>query len=378
MSENWKLLFPVIHGVGNQNIEMQDSFLSDLVKMTKLKCTPAVVDNHLLPFLPNWSTQYFGESNAWLSLLQYDAARSRMNNSDLSQWNIKDRDLKDEIWQISLDKARDAIYASRPALALAAATAALPDITLVEALGKAAPWGHVYTLGREFQAHTLSDIIMYVSEDARVEIISRLLESTFDNLQGIPDDTKLYVVFCGHSLGSVIAYDLLRAIVTWKKEQRLTTEYGADKLLQRHQGISQLLDRLQPLGMITFGCPVSFFLFRRPTLIADRKLWSYICPQDKIDYFANNGPAPEVPWFWLNLWHPADFVAHRCEPYFNYGLPADRKFVEDILLPGRYQHGIDAHSSYWGFKASGIDMAAGDRTKSIIVDRLTNLLGALI
>jgi len=390
MANNWKLIFPVIHGVGNQDTRMQEQFVFDVVGRVKQRCSPALVDDHLLPFLPDWSGEYFGESNAWLTLLLYDMARSRMTDSDLSRWNITDANLEQQVWQIAKGKAREAIFDARLPLALAAVASAFTSDTLIEALGKAAPWSDISTLGREFQAHTLSDIVMYLVEEPRVKIISQLVNSSLRALSEaqVGGDTVLYTLFCGHSLGSVIAYDLLRAIVKWNTPpsaaggaaataaERSTTEFNAEKLGGGWDGARSLLDRLQPLGLITFGCPLPFFLFRKPSLIGQPDIWQQLCPAGYAGYFAG-GSSPQPPWRWQNLWHPADFVAHRCEPYFNRGLKPERKFVEDIQLPGRYIHGVEAHSSYWGFAKAGYDMAAGEQVKEVIASRLAEVLTAL-
>jgi hypothetical protein len=403
MAKAWKLLLPIIHGIGNQDAEMQGLFEGKLLAETKGRVTPKLVDDHLLTFRPVWDSNFSSQSDAWMSLLLYDDARDRLKNSNLAEWNLTDHDLKEQIWHIARDRAMGKVSASLRAAGGAAAFTLFPGGTdPLIAAGRAIDWGAANTLGREFQAHTLSDIIMYLSDEPRTQIIKALLRGAWRTMDDqyrageVDDNTKLYVIFCAHSLGSIIAYDFLRAIVKWNNpqnkalaaaggitdRQRGTTEFNPELLAENSEpgdfepwGFSMdMFQRLNPLGMITFGAPISFFLFRSPGLIANRTLWEGLCPQIYQAYMA--GAGKDYPdgcdWRWLNIWHANDFVAHRCEPFLNLGLDPRRKFVEDIQVDGGYAQGVEAHSSYWG--EGSLDKEAGRATKDIICGRAKDLL----
>jgi hypothetical protein len=209
-------------------------------------------------------------------------------------------------------------------------------------------------------------------------------------LAELPPDEKANVMLCGHSLGSVINFDIVLGVtglrgsvaeegdpassvrrehekanallmIDTNPKLRQTVNLNlAPKEISRLEAraafytvAEELYQRIEPVGMITMGSPIAFFLFRKPKLFAGspaahRDLWKALWPQKEAGQDRRNG----VKWRWQNFWHPADFVAHRLTPLYSQGfLDADgkpRSFVTDVKVSQAVQGPIHAHSSYWG------------------------------
>jgi hypothetical protein len=266
------------------------------------------------------------------------------------------------------------------------------------------PWGHLWTFGRKFEADTVSDLILYESDAPREEILKVVLNVVEPYLgQAYPLDkegrlTALPVVLVGHSLGTVVAYDVLLGIAARSRHQSpaverelravqaalLASQRGSapdpagasgpsgrgtaaaepravarglhDRLgfLERARRVQ---DILYPVGMATMGSPIALFLFRKPALLDDTDLWRTACPAAFAQSGALETPAGALRWRWQNFWHPSDFVAHRLEPLFNTGYPmagpasapagAGSKFVEDVKTSAWARSPVSAHSTYW-------------------------------
>lgn len=252
------------------------------------------------------------------------------------------------------------------------------------------PWGHLWTFGRRFEADSVSDIILYGSDGPRQQILDVVLNKLQKHLPEKYSLAKgmqecLPVIFIGHSLGTVVVYDLLlgigarmrneetavqRQLMTVTRE--LQTSAGApiapgpnvetggkevearrSALQQRKvflQRAKQIEDNVCPLGMITMGSPIALFVFRKPSLLDRKNLWEEACPAA----FQPSGFLGTLRWRWQNFWHPSDFVAHRLEALFNEGYPTRRspaaprlKFVEDVKTRAWARGPISAHSTYW-------------------------------
>lgn len=246
-------------------------------------------------------------------------------------------------------------------------------------------WGDAWTLGRPFESHNISDVVLYESDGPRQQIY----EQIWDQLEPFRDqryplvqgDTTPYVpvILAGHSLGSVAVYDLLMGIsarshgkhsAVVRELEALDVELTArDRPMSAHQRLLEPEERkrkdarreflrraadtqawLCPVGLVTFGSPIALFLFRKPDLLTTKagSLWEEACPR----MFSASGAIEtltqaEVHWRWQNFWHHADFIAHRLQPLFAAGFPGGGQFVEDTLITPPVEGPIDAHSSYW-------------------------------
>lgn len=233
------------------------------------------------------------------------------------------------------------------------------------------PWGDTYSLARTFEAFNVADVVLYGSDAPQERIWEKVVDSLDDCLgheyvikKG--DQGKyLPAIFIGHSLGSVIAYDLLLGIAAMTKNpskpaatRELTRMRRANNAVPeeeqaRFTARKRVLEKIvrvqnvvRPLGMVTMGSPISLFLFRKPALAKRRNLWSEALPGifDLTGIFATP-TNHEMRWRWQNFWHPADFVAHRIGPFFNTGYQGGT-FVTDTRITPMVRSAIHAHGSY--------------------------------
>ena len=78
------------------------------------------------------------------------------------------------------------------------------------------PWGDLFMTGRQFQAHSLADVPMYLSAGAQRKIFDTVLKAV-ENDEELQQafrrrengGEKVSIVLCGHSWGTVINYDVL-------------------------------------------------------------------------------------------------------------------------------------------------------------------------
>ena len=223
-------------------------------------------------------------------------------------------------------------------------------------------WGDFIHLVRLFEMQEGSDAFIYAaSEEHRQLVFERVFDvlehpACLGPLTGWPDEVP--VVFSGHSLGSVIVYDLLRyssgnaagSADSVARELRLLRAADASprelpqeerERLQRRlkflERAEQVLRRLRPLGMFTYGSPISLFLFRKLGLWQGRErfaVWDDVCPQE-FQQGLESSRTPGLAWQWRNYWHWFDFVAHRLAPVMNDGYPPSASTVGALLRTAR-------------------------------------------
>ncbi len=254
------------------------------------------------------------------------------------------------------------------------------------------PWGDVYGLGRTFEVYNVADVVFYGSDQPR-ELIWEKVEASLSSclnqrykIKKDDDERYLPVIFIGHSLGSVIVYDLLlgiaarikdpqkpavrRELTRMKQSATIVPDEERARFMRRmdlFKRIANLQDVVRPLGMITMGSPISLFLFRKPALTGRRDLWREALP----GIFGPEGifTTPiehEVRWRWQNFWHPADFVAHRIGVFFNKEYSRDA-FVVDTRISPPVRSAIHAHGCY----------QTHPRVMSQIAEQLAQVLTAL-
>jgi hypothetical protein len=249
------------------------------------------------------------------------------------------------------------------------------------------PWGDIFSFGRSFEAISISDIFLYGSDRPKERIQRKTVEALEPHLLWMQESSpgeKLQVILVGHSLGSVVTYDMLRhasdaernesssfrrelASLESLDQNSLKAELGeeydshAAALDERAKFLRRMLRMVQGieiLGMHTFGSPIALFMFRKPELLTAESLkgrtnWKGLLPLA----FQQEGThvTYALRWVWKNYWHPADFVAHRVEELFlgseqqaeGAGSPPGWTMVEDVSVNAPVAHPIAAHSCYW-------------------------------
>ncbi len=147
-----------------------------------------------------------------------------------------------------------------------------------------------------------------------------------DDLQLPYDD----VVIVGHSLGSVISYDLLNWCINWDQVEN-KFEYDVVARTRR---------------LITFGSPLdkTAFLFR--TQVSDaRNLREALAARQQpliLDYVQFR---PLETFKWINIYAPADIISGSLEYYDVEGLPGYNK-IENVKDPEATKP-LLAHIQYW-------------------------------
>ena len=137
------------------------------------------------------------------------------------------------------------------------------------------------------------------------------------------------VLFVGHSLGSVIAYDTLNAIINL--DQTTPTARTQNVLGRTH-------------ALITFGSPLdkTAFLFRNQANTLDDPLREQMAAasQPLIADYANRKPG----FHWTNIWSPMDIISGALDYYDDPAATTNR--VENLRDP-QASKPILAHVQYW-------------------------------
>ena len=375
------LLVMLVHGIGPQNTPAQSEFLDRLRDATTRRLGEigkAGLASRLVIERADWS-HLFPERIDWLKHLFPSYASLRFRSR---------RTLVMILW-LALIPAITALGTAegmnllRPsALGWLVGTIAGLAVAILAAwrlIMPLFPWGHLLMFGRSFEANTASDVILYGSDEPRRQIRDVVLAKIqpYLSMKYAPAGGGrecLPVVLIGHSLGSVVVYDLLLGITARMSARKVTAAQrelsavsqqlrgAADRpgaagraadppaTLQEKHAFLQRADEIEttvcPVGMITLGSPIALFLFRKPSILDRRDLWEEACPPP----FQATGLHGRLRWRWQNFWHPSDLVAHRLEPFFDQGYPPSGgrlKFVEDVKTWARARDPVSAHGTYW-------------------------------
>ena len=214
-------------------------------------------------------------------------------------------------------------------------------------------------LARYFLIEYAGDVAAYISpykaskfEDIRDKIQAIGLDVAkviygFENTTIVPNYQR--VVIAGHSLGSVLAYDTLNAVINLD----LTSETPGSK---------RVVERTKKL--ITFGSPLdkTAFLFRNQSNHVKDPLREQMASAFQpliLDYAVFR-----KPHFWTNLWSPLDVVSGSLDYYdappipsgqtpdpieplgASYPAPNDPRRVENLKDPAGTVF-LMAHVQYW-------------------------------
>jgi len=163
---------------------------------------------------------------------------------------------------------------------------------------------------RYFLIEYAGDVAAYISpyKDSKFEDIRNKIQAIglnvakviygFGNISAVPDYQR--VVFAGHSLGSVLAYDTLNAVINLD-------------LTSATPGSRRVVERT--IKLITFGSPLdkTAFLFRNQSNHVKDPLREQMAAAFQpliLDYAAFRKPR-----FWTNLWSAMDVISGSLEYY---------------------------------------------------------------
>lgn len=380
-----KLIVYVVHGMGLNNPVRTAAFCGALLRQAELEARRRGRDFALTDLLigyAEWSAVHQAEAAQWLrnNYPHYDpetaARRPRRSwGTRLLAFLILMQMLFALLCLLVHRALPEAASLQRLGLlALAAVLVPLLLLGLAVWLAKCLrlPWGDLWHAARGFEAESLADLIVYQSATGRQAITGCVL----DGLKGLlrqagvqlgQGASGIPVLLIGHSLGSVVCYDLLCGVSAaasgGSRAQRelaaLRAQTAALKAPTEEQAgrlsllsdVVALQQELRPVGFVSMGSPISLFAFRKPALAGRADMWREALPPE----FAGNSPGssalrPGLRWRWLNFWHSSDFVAHRLERMFNQDWPAG-KFVEDVRSTAASAGPIGAHASYWNDRA---------------------------
>lgn len=387
------LVVLLVHGIGPQNAPAQYDFLNRLERATAERLAhlgQAERASRLVMERADWS-HLFPERRAWLTTL-FASQSSRWTRLQRVLWMLVMSVIL-PVLIVALGTGGGMGSVRPPVLGWLLGTGVGLGVALLAVwfiILPVFPWGHLWTFGRRFEADSVSDVILYGSDGPRQQILELVLNKLQPHLAekyALARGTEecLPVLFIGHSLGSVVVYDLLLGVSARMRgqatavEHQLTTvdhqlqdlatapaalragagDAGEDVAVRRvtlqHRKVflqraKQIEEDVYPLGMVTMGSPIALFVFRKPSLLDRKNLWEEACPVA----FQTSGFLGTLRWRWQNFWHPSDLVAHRLQPLFNEGYPRQppptlsrQKFVEDIKSWAWARGPISAHSTYW-------------------------------
>ena len=195
---------------------------------------------------------------------------------------------------------------------------------------------------RYFLIQFVGDVAAYVSpykdskfDELRQKIqkvgldVGKVIYGFGGPLTGVPDYQRVVVV--GHSLGSVLAYDTLNALINL---DNVSSAAGKRDVVTRTR------------ALITFGSPLdkTAFIFRMQ-------------PKNKQDWMREHLAASTQPLIlsygdyrkdtfrWTNLWSPKDVISGSLE-YYDAVPESDAKHVRNIKDP-QASVPLLAHTQYW-------------------------------
>jgi len=196
---------------------------------------------------------------------------------------------------------------------------------------------------RYFLIEYAGDVAAYISpyKDSKFEDIRSKIQAVglnvakviygFDNVTPVPDYQR--VIIAGHSLGSVLAYDTLNAIINLD-------------LTSATPGSKNVVARTTKL--ITFGSPLdkTAFLFRNQSNHIKDPLREQMASSVQpliLDY-----PAFRRPNLWTNLWSPLDVISGSLQYY---DLPAMQQTQSPLAVQNLKDPAgtlpFAAHVQYW-------------------------------
>ena len=196
---------------------------------------------------------------------------------------------------------------------------------------------------RYFLIQYVGDVAAYISpyKDSKFEDVRERIQKIGLNVgkavygldnSGIAPGYKKFVVI-GHSLGSVVAYDTLNALIN-------ADELRIDK---ERRGVLE-----HTRAMITFGSPLdkTAFLFRSQARKEEDWIREQLAARVQ-PLIYDEAHRPET-FTWVNIWSPLDIISGSIEYYDDpKWSPKDSRHVQNIKDPDANVP-LAAHVQYWG------------------------------
>ena len=160
---------------------------------------------------------------------------------------------------------------------------------------------------RDFANLALSDVFLYTQNDIKEKIskfIKIRIKSILKRFFAKNEDKDIIISFFGHSLGSVVLYDLFNNGVG-SREDLGESNSADDSFIVR------------PSALFFVGSPLALFQTIRDPAVSDS-------PRHVIN----------LPCRVFNVFHPFDAIAYRVEPLIDQKM----KDVEPVLIPHRGGH----------------------------------------
>lgn len=186
---------------------------------------------------------------------------------------------------------------------------------------------------RYFMSFFVADAVAYVdkTDNGIRRDVWRDINSEFQLKPGEEKEVPSFTVV-GHSLGSVIAYDFVHALMKLDK----IFKFG-DPVKDINESNPKLtkgqIEKLKKAfnGLVTFGSPVALFMMRRRDLYEN----SFAALRSPV---GGNGDNRK----WLNFWDSDDLIAYPLEDLFGQhkGSLTDLQVETGLIMPW-------AHTGYW-------------------------------
>jgi len=205
----------------------------------------------------------------------------------------------------------------------------------------------------QLERYFAGDVVRYLDLDPRskhYETRQKIINGAVEELCALMDDDYERIIIAGHSLGSVIAYDVINRVIV---------QMNAGKIDEKKAGKIK--------GLVTFGSPLDkiAFFFReyvppektmQRRILANRHTFrtcSLLQPDDGIEDPDGFNQLPDVVW--LNFWHAKDYISGKLDLYDLAMVPpknagtARKDGTKDGNICIRDERSfITAHSCYWG------------------------------
>jgi len=199
-------------------------------------------------------------------------------------------------------------------------------------------------VARYFIVEYVGDVAAYVSpyKDSKFDEIRKKIQAVGlgvgkviygfgPGTVNVPDYRKVVVV--GHSLGSVLAYDTLNALINQDNVSAKTEQHG-------------VVARTRAL--VTFGSPLdkTAFIFRMQASSDQDWIREQLAASVQpliVSYALYRPPSFE----WVNIWSPMDIISGELNYYDDPGFPANRPPCVVNMRDPQARKPLLAHVQYW-------------------------------
>lgn len=200
----------------------------------------------------------------------------------------------------------------------------------------------------------IGDLVRYLDLDPRSEhheTRRRIIDGALDELRELMADDYDRIIVVGHSLGSVIAYDVLNRVI---QETNVVQKGQAIRITKtKAEKITALVTCGSPLDKIAF--------FFRERVAQDKKVQHQVLsnlhgfrtltiPEDRSEIDIGNPMAFKMnDTLWLNFYHPEDLISGKLDFYDLRNQSFQHLAYSDGNIEiQEYFNKLRAHSCYWG------------------------------